>query len=136
MARNFRRALCGLGVFLAASALWTQTAAARCRPGANACPIEIVVTDKETKLTGRLTPRQRSVSYRFDAAAPLTLRWRFKGPTVRMVLAYPDGDVDGPGVPPEVALTKSGAHVFSVASNLMAEGIYGKYTLWLSLKKQ
>jgi hypothetical protein len=137
MARNFRFAIFGVGAFLAATANWTQVAAARCRAGTTDCPIKIVVGDKDTKLTGRLTPHQRSVSYQFTTAAGAwTLRWRFKGPTARVILTGPDGDTEGPGLPPETILTKPGAYVFSVASNLMAEGVYGKYTLWLSLKNQ
>lgn len=52
---------------------------------------------------------------------------------MRVVLAYPDGDVDGPGLPEVVSLKSAGRYVFSLSSNTMAEGIYGKFRLELRL---
>ena len=104
-----------------------------CVAGAPACPIELSVSADRVAADGNLSPEHSSASYAFVIQAPARLQWSVSGPAVRVVLAYPDGDVDGPGLPEVVSLKSAGRYVFSLSSNTMAEGIYGKFRLELRL---
>lgn len=84
---------------------------------------------------GELTPKHSSYSYSFKARAGEKLTWNFNGPMVRTMIRYPTGETDGPGLPNDIALTRTGAYTFTVSSNTMAEGIYGPFELTLQLQK-
>jgi hypothetical protein len=85
---------------------------------------------------GRLSRNRMTYSYRFFGQKNQILVWDFKGPAIRAITAYPDGDTDGPGLPPEIPLNQDGAYVFSVASNTMADKIFGNFTIHLTLRAQ
>jgi hypothetical protein len=103
--------------------------AAICNPGAPACPINIVFTADHAEVSGVLSPKRRSRSYAFTTTASTRLQWVMRGPAVRTVLSYPDGNTDGPGLPSVVALTMPARYVFTVSSNTMAENIYGRFRI-------
>jgi hypothetical protein len=75
-------------------------------------------------------------SYAFTGSEGQTFSWKYSGPAVRVLLAYPDGNIDGPGLDPDIALVKTGTYVFSIASNTMAENIYGYFKLQFKLKSK
>jgi hypothetical protein len=120
---------------LGGCAKWRTVADASpaCRPGAPACPIELVFTANHAEVSGALSPEHSSVSYAFHIKAPEQLQWSLSGPAVRIVLTRPDGDADGPGIPTTVPLAAAGRYVFSLSSNTMAENIYGAYRLDMRL---
>jgi hypothetical protein len=140
--------ICGrLRAVLAAAALaagsWlapgfgpTGAAQAACVPGADACPIRIRFRPGTDRVTvfGRLTRHRSRVSYAFRARARQTLTWTFRGPAIRTVIRYPNGDTDGPGLPHRIRLPRSGTYVFTVSSNLMADGIFGPFRLTLRIR--
>ncbi|HWE45195.1 MAG TPA: hypothetical protein VG407_04130 [Caulobacteraceae bacterium] len=49
--------------------------------------------------SGRLTRGRESCDYHFKARAGQTLTWSLDGLATRQVIAYPDGNADGPGIP-------------------------------------
>jgi len=108
-----------------------------CRPGRPECPIAVTFIEETAAATavveGSLSPAQNSVSLAFHANAGARLRWALSGPAVHVVLTGPDGQADGPGLPPEIALPTAGRYIFSLSSNTMAEGIYGPFRLELRL---
>jgi len=104
-----------------------------CRPGAPACPIELVFTANHAAVSGTLSPEHSGVSYAFHIKSPEQLQWSLSGPAVRIVLTPPDGDAEGPGIPATVPLAAAGRYVFSLSSNTMAEDIYGPYRLDMRL---
>lgn len=109
------------------------TAPPACRAGAPECPIDVAFTNGSTVVTGKLSPEHGNVSYAFITMAPARLQWTVFGPAVRIVLTRPDGNADGPGLSAVVPLPAPGRYVFSLASNTMAEGIYGSFRLELRL---
>jgi hypothetical protein len=72
-------------------------------------------------------------SYAFAGREGETFSWNYSGPAVRVLLAYPDGNSEGPGIDPQIDLARSGTYVFSIASNTMAENIYGYFRLHFKL---
>jgi hypothetical protein len=109
--------------------------AASAQPGSANQPYVIRMrrgTD-EVALMGVLVQNRDCCVYRFVAHAGQTLNWRLTGPAVRIVLTYPDGHVDGPGVPNSVPLPMTGTYLFSVSPNLMADGAFGRYHLWMRI---
>jgi hypothetical protein len=109
-----------LAVF--AAAVLTGPAAAGCK-GSRNCPIEVHIARgaNTVVLAGRARAGQR-------------LYWRLEGAALRTVLKYPNGDVDGPGVPNGIQLPTSGRYVFDVHPNLMADGAYGWFRLTLTIQ--
>jgi len=85
------------------------------------------------RLTGVLRPNRDCCAYVFKAHAGQRLVWRVSGPATRQVITFPDGHTDGPGLPNPLALPADGAYQFSVRPNLMADGAYGRFTLWLRI---
>jgi hypothetical protein len=122
-----------------AAAVWALLGSLSCEAGHSKgdprCPIQIDIQYDALPVTvaGRLSPRRPSVSYRFSAGPNVWLGWAYKGPAARTLLTDPDGETDGPGLPNRLFLKKEGFYVFSVASNLMADKIYGKFRLSLSM---
>jgi hypothetical protein len=103
------------------------------------CPIKLEFvragTDKVSVaiVGGELSQIRPSVSYVFEAVARSRLRWLLRGPVIRTTLIGPDGDVIGPNLPSELTLPLGGQYIFSIASNMMAEGIYGQFMLEVRL---
>jgi hypothetical protein len=125
-----------------AAAFWALLGSLSCEArqthrsnGAPSCPIQINIKYDASPVVvaGHLSPRRPSFSYRFSAGPNISLGWTYKGPAVRVLLTDPDGETDGPGLPNRLLLEKKGSYVFSVASNLMADKIYGKFRLSFSL---
>jgi hypothetical protein len=108
----------------------------RCKRGESECPIVLKLrpNQKALVITGRLSPVRPNFSYAFAGSEGETFSWKYSGPAVRVLLAYPDGNSEGPGLDPDIDLRKSGTHIFSIASNTMAENIYGYFELRFKLK--
>jgi len=117
---------------LAAAAILALAAtAASAQPGSAAHPIVIKMkrgTDSVT-LTGVLRQNVDCCTYVFKAAAGQRMIWSISGAATRQVVGYPDGHVDGPGIPSPLPLPASGAYSFSVSPDLMADGAFGRYVL-------
>jgi hypothetical protein len=119
-------------VFGSSNPAWAACAYA----GSGGCPIRIHFRSNSNQITLReqLTPRKRSYSYAFRARAGQKLSWTLEGPTVRTTIQYPNGGSDGPGLPSEIGLSRTGRYVFTISSNPMAEGIYGPFHLMLRIR--
>jgi hypothetical protein len=72
-------------------------------------------------------------TYVFKARAGQRLSWRETGAAVRLTIGYPDGRMDGPGLPNPLPLPQSGAYTLAVSPDLMADGSYGPFTMRLTI---
>jgi hypothetical protein len=117
---------------LAASA---PGAVARPSDGTHAIPLHMARGTDVIVVHGRLRPNSDCCTYSFRARAGQILHWTWHGPAARMGLTYPDGDGINPGLPETVRLPQTGAYAFDVSPNLMAEGIYGRFTLTLRISR-
>jgi hypothetical protein len=121
-----RQAVFGALVLLAVTA-----SAVAAQPGAAASPIPVKMkrgTDS-VSITGVLRPGGACCTYAFEARAGQRLYWSLRGPATRQTIGYPDGHVDGPGLPNPLKLPMTGAYSFAVRPNLMADGAYGRFEL-------
>src|SRR3954451_12251203 len=84
---------------------------------------------------GRLSKAESRICYVFDGASNSLLSWRYEGPAVRIVLVDPTGNTEGPGLAPRVAITLRGKYSFCLASNTMADDIFGRFKLSLKLEQ-
>jgi len=115
----------------AAAVLALAATSASAQPGSAAHPIVIKMkrgTDSIT-LTGVMRQNVDCCTYVFKAAAGQRMVWSISGAVTRQVVTYPDGHVDGPGIPSPLPLPASGAYSFSVNPDLMADGAFGRYVL-------
>jgi hypothetical protein len=115
----------------AAAVLALAATSASAQPGSAAHPIVIKMkrgTDSIT-LTGVMRQNVDCCTYVFKAAAGQRMVWSISGAVTRQVVTYPDGHVDGPGIPSPLPLPASGAYSFSVSPDLMADGAFGRYVL-------
>src|SRR5665213_4633187 len=120
-----------LKLTLAAAVLALAATAASAQPGSAAHPIVIKMkrgTDSVT-LTGVLRQNVDCCTYVFKAAGGQRMIWSISGAATRQVVGYPDGHVDGPGIPSPLPLPASGAYSFAVSPDLMADGAFGRYVL-------
>ena len=117
------------------AAVFAGPAAADCN-GTRDCPIEIHMArgTNTIVLTGETRQNVDCCTYAFRARAGQRLFWRLEGASLRTVLIYPNGEVDGPGVPNGLTLPATGRYVFDVHPNLMADGAYGSYKLTLTIR--
>ena len=122
-------------VFAAVAALLLAAAPAGAQPGSERWPIPVHFQrgGDSIRLTGVLRQNRQCCAYRFAAQAGQVLYWRITGPAVRTVIRYPDGQADGPGLPQAIQLPQTGTYVFTVSPNLMADGAFGRFTLWLRI---
>jgi hypothetical protein len=106
--------------------------------GNAAMPIEIKMKRGTDRITvrGVLVQNGDCCTYVFKAHAGQKLYWSERGATVRMVITYPDGNVDGPGLPNPQPLPQSGAYTLAISPDLMAEGAFGPYVLKLRIPPQ
>ena len=135
-ARSLRRAALAASVGLTSASLPNPAISASCTPGAQDCPIPVHMargTDTIT-LQGRLVQNGDCCAYALDARAGQTLTWTFEGPNERATITYPDGEVDGPGIPTSIPLTQTGTHVLSVRPNVMAGDAFGPFSLTITIK--
>jgi hypothetical protein len=122
-------------VWLALAALSLAAGGASAAPGSAHDPIAVRMkrgTDS-IRLAGVLRQGRGCCAYRLKARKGQTLRWRVRGPAIRVTLTYPDGSTDGPDLPAAIPLPADGAYVFRVAPNLMADGAFGRFTLSLTI---
>ena len=121
---------------LAALALLALGApAAAAQPGSTSRPIQLKMRRGTDAIVVRGVLR-RSLDccvYVFKAAAGQQLQWSERGATARLVMTYPDGRVDGPGLPNPLPLPATGAYTLSVSPDLMADGAFGRFTLTLRI---
>ena len=117
---------------LALSAVLALAAsAATAQPGNAADPIVIKMkrgTDS-VRLVGVMRQNSSCCTYAFKASAGQQMYWSITGAVTRQVIGYPDGHVDGPGLPNPLPLPASGLYIFSVSPDLMADGAFGRYVL-------
>lgn len=120
---------------LSAITLWPGEASA-CQSGSRHCPINVrMARGTDTiMLKGTTAPGRDCCTYRFWGRAGQTLYWQFMGPASRMVITYPNGDADGPGIPDKLLLPASGFYLFDLHPNLMADGAYGSYQLTITIR--
>ena len=119
----------------ALAALMLIAAPAGAQPGSSRWPIPIYFPrgGDSARVSGVLEQGRQCCAYRFDARAGQMLYWREMGATVRVVMTYPDGHIDGPGLPSPIRLPQSGRYIFTVSPNLMADGGFGRFTLSLRI---
>ncbi len=118
-------------VMAAVAVLSLIATAAAAQPGNAADPIVIKMkrgTDS-VRLTGVLRQNSACCTYAFKASAGQQMYWSITGAVTRQVIGYPDGHVDGPGLPNPLPLPASGLYSFSVSPDLMANGAFGRYVL-------
>lgn len=125
-----------LVIIIAANSPVVSAEGNRACKGAPACPITLALSpnQKVRVVTGWLSPKRSNFSYAFSGLQGQTFSWNYSGPAVRMLLKYPDGDIDGPGLDMDINLVKPGTYVFSISSNTMADKIYGYFRLQFKLK--
>src|SRR5579871_1078337 len=80
-------------------------------------------------LHGVLRQNRACCTYIFKARAGQRMYWTESGAVVRMVITYPDGSADGPGLPNPQPLPKSGTYTLAITPDLMADGAFGPYTV-------
>ena len=110
----------------------------RCPASRPGCQVEVVFTnvglgERVANVGARLSAEQPSISYMFTAAANETLRLKFAGPAVRLLLTRPDGQVSGPGLPAEMVLFAKGKYVLRVTTNTTSDESYGDFQLEVRL---
>jgi hypothetical protein len=107
-----------------------------CSRGSDGCAIRLNLRPSSSRITvhGRLTPDHSRYSYAFKARAGQKLTWTFNGPTVRTLIRYPTGESEGPGLPDEIPLPRTGTYTFTVSSNTMAEGIFCAFQMTFQLQ--
>jgi hypothetical protein len=103
--------------------------------GNAAMPIEIKMKPGADRVTvrGVLVQNGDCCNYVFKARAGQRLYWSESGAAVRMVITYPDGAADGPGLPNPQPLPESGVYTLAISPDLMAEGAFGPYVLRLRI---
>jgi hypothetical protein len=108
---------------------------AEARPGSAADPIVVrMKRGADTiRLAGDLRQNRDCCAYLIKARAGQTLHWRLTGPAIRVTMRYPDGHIDGPGLPDAVPLPADGAYLFTVSPDLMADGAFGRFVLNLRI---
>lgn len=107
-----------------------------CSPGERYCPIEVRMargTDTVT-IEGVTSPGTGCCAYALRARAGQMLSWTLTGPTSRVLLTDPHGNVDGPGLPQAIRLPANGVYVFEVRPNLMADDAHGPFRLTISIR--
>ena len=120
-------------VTVALVALTAGAAAARPGDDNHPIPLHMALGTDTVTVHGVLSRRYECCTYSFKAHAGQTLHWTFRGPAARIGLAYPDGDGINPGLPNPTPLPQTGSYVFSASPDLMAEGIYGPFTLTIRI---
>lgn len=125
-----------LKMALAALAMLAVTASgAVAQVGNPAMPIYLKMPRGSDRLTVRGVLRKdvACCTYVFKAHAGQQLYWSERGAAVRMTIGYPDGHMDGPGLPNPLPLPADGAYTLAVSPDLMADGAYGPFTLKLRI---
>ncbi len=119
-------ALAATAAFLVAMA---GSALAEAGDDSHPIPLHMARGTDTVTVRGRLGPHSDCCNYTFKAHAGQTLYFTFNGPAARLGLTYPNGDGIDPGLPSPTPLPQDGEYTFSISPDLMAEGIYGRFTL-------
>ena len=117
------------------AALALGAAPALAQIGNPAMPIEIKMKHGSDRVTvrGVLVQNGACCTYVFKARAGQKLYWGESGAVARMVITYPDGNADGPGLPNPQPLPQSGVYTLAISPDLMADGAFGPYVLKLRI---
>jgi len=99
--------------------------------GNAAMPIVLKMKRGTDRLTVHGTLKQGGdcCTYVFKAVGGQKLYWSESGAVVRMVITYPDGHADGPGLPNPLPLPATGAYTLAISPDTMADGAFGPFTL-------
>jgi hypothetical protein len=99
--------------------------------GNAAMPIVVKMKRGTDSITLHGVMRQNGAccTYLIGARAGQKLYWSETGAVVRMVITYPNGDSDGPGLPNPQPLPATGVYGLAISPDLMADGAFGPYTL-------
>ena len=122
-----------LSLIAAATLMLAQPAFAAWGSDDDPIPVHFPRGSDTIRLAGVLKQDVQCCAYRFKAHAGQTLHWRFTGPAFRAVIAYPNGEIDGPGIPNAIRLPTDGAYVLTFSPNLMADGAFGRFRLTLTI---
>jgi len=120
-------------VALAALALTASAAAAQPGSASQPTPLKMHRGTDAIVVRGVLGQNVDCCAYVFKAAAGQQLHWSESGAAARLVIAYPDGHVDGPGFANPLPLPATGAYTLSVSPDLMANAAFGRFTLKLRI---
>jgi hypothetical protein len=85
------------------------------------------------RLHGALVQNVDCCTYKFTAMAGQKLHWKQTGAVARILLQYPDGHTDGPGLPEPTLLPADGDYLLTLSPDTMADGAFGKFTLTLTI---
>ena len=113
------------------------TGVAEAATGSGGDPIVVHMrrgTDR-IRLRGVLKESVDCCTYKFDARKGQHLTAGVSGAATRLTITYPNGDGDGPGLPSNMEVPETGTYLLSVSPNLMADGAYGRFTLYLAITK-
>ena len=55
------------------------------------------------------------------------------GAAARLLLTYPDGHIDGPGLSDDTLLPANGTYLLTVDPNTMADGAFGRFTVRITI---
>ena len=121
---------------LAVAATPLSAALAACTPGAATCPIVVQMARGADTITLRNTLVQNAdcCAYSLSVRAGQVMTWSETGATIRTTIRYPNGDMDGPGLPQSIPLPQGGVYIFSVRPNLMADGAFGPFVLTVTIR--
>jgi hypothetical protein len=111
--------------------------AAEAATGSGGDPIVVRMrrgTDR-IRLHGVLKEGVDCCTYKFDARKGQHLTAGVNGPATRLSITFPNGDGDGPALPDSMELPETGTYLLTVSPNLMADGAYGRFTLYLAITK-
>lgn len=127
---SFRRMT--LALMLLSGLMTSQAQAAK---GAGDDPIEVHMRRgaDRIRLHGVLKEGVDCCTYKFVARKGQHLQVSVDGAAARLVLTYPDGDGEGPGLPDHLELPDNGTYLLDVHPNLMADGAYGRFTLTIAI---
>ncbi len=109
--------------------------AAVAAPGSTTDPIVLHMkrgTDT-IRVDGVLRQNVDCCIYQFGAHAGQRLTVRETGAAARLLLTYPDGHVDGPGLEDRTVLPADGIYLLTVSPDTMADGAYGRFTLRITI---
>jgi hypothetical protein len=118
-----------LAAVIAAAAFTASGAAAQPDPS-KAITLHMARGTDTITVKGRLVQNGPDCcAYAIGATAGQKLYWSVSGPAVRITIQYPDGSMDGPGIPNPLPLKTTGTYIFGVSPDLMAEGAFGRFVL-------
>src|SRR5580698_3363254 len=110
-------------LMLAAAVLAFTVSSAVAQVGNAAMPIVLKMKRGTDRLTVHGTLKQGGAccTYVFNAAGGQKLYWSESGAAVRMVITYPDGHADGPGLANPLPLPATGAYTLAISPDTMAD---------------